>query len=154
MAATTRWCRFRKARTWTARCARRENPSALSDWTARITGCRVRRPASRCSRRRWLSSQPTIPRTSSNQRRQRLGIVRRQFVQLAGAHLVRPVGIDDERAPDGDEIEIAAVHHLDQPLDARYFRGGLAEGGDEVGIEADRADRDGRAAGNLLRPAG
>ena len=48
---------------------------------------------------------------------ERLRVERREQIGLTGANLVGPIGVSDQRAPHGDEIEIATIEHFKQALD-------------------------------------
>src|SRR4029077_18499675 len=59
---------------------------------------------------------------------------------------------DDHGAADGDKVEVSALHHFDQAVDTRGLRASLPKRRNEVLIEADRADRDCRHAGEFFCP--
>ena len=68
--------------------------------------------------------------------------------------LAGPFRIDEQRAPDGDEVELTRLQTLDEIVDARRLGRFASEGSNELTREADAADRHLRLAGELLRPAG
>ena len=59
-----------------------------------------------------------------------------------------------QRAADGDQVEVAALQHREQPIERRWFRGFTTVGGDKLAGEPDRADGDRGLAGQLLGPTG
>jgi DNA-binding HxlR family transcriptional regulator len=63
-----------------------------------------------------------------------------------------PLRIAEDRATDGDEVELPALHARDEMAEAGRSDGASAEGGDEVLRESDGADADGRGTSELLRP--
>src|SRR5690606_810426 len=99
------------------------------------------------SRRRW---------SRSDQLFQGLAAERQDVALAAVAHLHRPVRVDQQGAAHGHQVELLLVQALQQLLDAGRL--GHLVGVDhelqELAVQADAADGDGRLAGELAGPAG
>ena len=65
-----------------------------------------------------------------------------------------PGRVGEQRAANGHQVELVPGQPLQQLADAGRGRHFATEGADELGVQADRADRDHGTAGDLLDPAG
>src|SRR4051812_2855184 len=90
---------------------------------------------------------------SSNQRAQIRRAEALEACLVAGLDLGDPFGIADQRAADGDEIELVLRHALEQRVEISGCRRLAREGAEEFIGQSDRADADGRRARDLLGPA-
>ncbi|GGJ31070.1 hypothetical protein GCM10010121_047990 [Streptomyces brasiliensis] len=89
----------------------------------------------------------------SAQRLQRRRVERRQLVEPVGKDLRRPLGVLEQRAADGHQVELLRLQPVEEVVDALDLCALALEALDEFAVEADRADSDDGLAGQLLRPA-
>src|SRR5471032_192246 len=91
-----------------------------------------------------------------HQGRQRLTTERQDVALTPLAHLHRPIRIHQQGTAHGDQVELVFIEALQQLFQAGRLRDlvGVDHELQELAVQADAANGDGRLAGELARPTG